>query len=172
MSEPPKKRKKVSGLTGLELRMALTALKSVKSSLAPRDNPNVDDAALPQSEPELFALGSEFEETLDKMVEMMQSKVDGPQVCYALDHLALTSREEISLQTQPFLLQSLSFSSARQHHLKALNIKVGGSLRSKSDFETRVAVINNLGAGEHWSAEGLYRHLQVLQALVPQMVSV
>lgn len=112
MSEPPKKRKKVSGLTGLELRIALTALKSVKASLAPRDNPDVDAPQPSPSECELIALGFEFEETLDRMVAMMQSKVDGPQVCYyTLDPLALTSRENSLRKLNHFC--SLFLSPAR-----------------------------------------------------------
>lgn len=75
---PSKKRKKVSGLTGLELWMALAALQSVKMCLkeiTPSDNE--DDTQL---QSELLPFGSEFEDMLDTMLEMMQSKVDGPQV--------------------------------------------------------------------------------------------
>jgi hypothetical protein len=76
-----KKRKKKSGLTGIELTIALAALKSVKSSLNQLSATTESDADDPQSQGDLTTFGSEFEDTVDKLLEMMQSKVEGPQVC-------------------------------------------------------------------------------------------
>ena len=70
------------------------------------------------------------------------------------------------------LLQALSFSSMAEEALSKLNIKLGGSLKLKTDYKVRVAATEELGMTEHWSSEGLYRHLRVLQKLVPRAVSV
>ena len=56
--------------------------------------------------------------------------------------------------------------------LSKLNITLGGSLKLKADYKVRVAATEELGMNEHWSSEGLYRHLCVLQKLVPRAVSV
>ncbi|GLB34519.1 hypothetical protein LshimejAT787_0200840 [Lyophyllum shimeji] len=133
-SGPSKKRKKLSG--GLELWMALQALRTVRASL--KEMPASDN---PESQSELFALGPEFEETLDKMVDMMQSKADGP--------------------------QALAFSGVKYEHLKQLNIRSGGRLRLKSDFKERADAIDALGAANHWSSDRLYSHLEILQDFVP-----
>jgi hypothetical protein len=77
----PKKRKKTSGLTKSELRKALTSLQSVKTSLKEitvAKEPDVTNGL--QSQGELVVFGSDFEEVLDGMLEMMQSKLDGPHV--------------------------------------------------------------------------------------------
>jgi hypothetical protein len=46
-----------------------------------------------------------------------------------------------------------------------------GRLELKSDYEARAKRADALGATEHWSSQGLYRHLVVLQGLVPKAVS-
>ena len=67
----------------LELLKALKALQSVKTSLKEL-SPSDDHAS-----------GSDFEETLDKLVGMMQSKVDGPQVRHIGHHLVPQSTLKI-----------------------------------------------------------------------------
>lgn len=162
---PSKKRKKVSGLTGLELRMALTALQSVKTCLKEITPSDKDDDA--QSQSELLPFGSEFEDTLDKMLEMMQLKVGGPQVRY----VNVRSVLRIKLQTHHFL-QALSFSSVKYKDLQRLNIEFGSPLEFKMNYDTRIDAIDALGAVELWSSDGLYRHLKRLQGLVPRTVGV
>lgn len=73
-----KKRKKVSGLTGLELTIAYEWLHKLKKSLISVD----DDAATPQSDVSQLPATFDpvFEETLDTMISMMESKLKGPQV--------------------------------------------------------------------------------------------
>ena len=56
--------------------------------------------------------------------------------------------------------------------LSKLNITLGGSLKLKTDYKVRVAATEELGMTEHWSSEGLYCHLRVLQKLVPRAVGV
>jgi hypothetical protein len=164
----PKKRRKTSGLTGLELRMALTALQSVKASLkeiSTMIDPEADDD--PQSQDDLISFGSDFEQLLDRMLEMMQSKIDGPQVSM-LRSFSPFSSSSIPLAN---FLQALSFSGIKFEHLDLLNLEDGGSIQLKKDYETRAAATDLLGTAEHWSSEGLYRHLTVLQDLVPKAVS-
>ena len=74
---PLRKRKKVSGLTKIELTQVLIALTSLKTSLK---EVSATDADL-EWQGNSAAFGSEFEETLDKFLEMMRLKVEGPRVC-------------------------------------------------------------------------------------------
>lgn len=55
--------------------------------------------------------------------------------------------------------------------LRKSNITGNGVLKMKEDYEERVAATVKLGKNEHWSSDGLYRHLCVLQKLVPKAVS-
>jgi hypothetical protein len=59
-----------------------------------------------------------------------------------------------------------------EEDLLKLNIRFGGSLKLKTDYKSRVDATVELGTTEHWSSEGLYRHLCQLQTLVPRAVSV
>ncbi|KAF8804113.1 hypothetical protein BYT27DRAFT_7108337 [Phlegmacium glaucopus] len=138
------KRNETSGLTGLELRMAYQSLISIKSLLKTVTATNEVDASDDfQPQENLITFEPDFEETLTKMLEMMGSKLD----------------------------EALSFSGMTEEDLSQLNIKFGGSLKLKTDYEVRVAAMEELGMTEHWSSEGLYRHLRVLQKLVPRAVS-
>ncbi|CAA7261045.1 unnamed protein product [Cyclocybe aegerita] len=140
----PNKRKKMSGLTGLELRMAYQSLISVKSFLKTLTATNeVGASDDPQVQENLITFEPDFEETLTKMLHMMESKLDGPQV--------------------------LAFSGMTEEDLSKLNIAYGGSLKLKTDYKVRVDATEELGKTEHWSSEGLYRHLRVLQKLVPRV---
>lgn len=108
-----------------------------------------------QSQENQITFEPDLEETLAKMLAMMQSKLDGPP---ASKHVDLPYR----------LLQALSFSGMAEEALSKLNIQLGGSLKLKTDYKVRVAATEQLGMTEHWSSEGLYRHLCVLQKLVPR----
>lgn len=92
---------------------------------------------------------------------MMQSTVDGPQVCRIGHH----PFQEFPSQTHHFL-QAPSFSGMKYEHLTRLSIEAGGLLSFKENFEKRLDVIDALGAMEHWSSDELYRHLKVLQTTV------
>ena len=67
----------VSGLTGLELRAAHDWLKKLKQSLIPVNDADVHPSDVSQSP---ATIDSDFEETLDTMITMMESKLNGPQV--------------------------------------------------------------------------------------------
>jgi hypothetical protein len=69
------------------------------------------------------------------------------------------------------LFQILSFSGMTEEDLLKLNIIESGSLNLKGDYEDRMAATVELGKTEHWSSDGLYHHLCVLQKLVPRAVS-
>ncbi|KIJ92858.1 hypothetical protein K443DRAFT_647776 [Laccaria amethystina LaAM-08-1] len=114
--------------------MAYQPLISVKSLLKTVSATNEPQENL-TSEPD-------FEETLAKMLKMMQSKLDGS--------------------------QALSFSGMTEEALSKLNITLGGSLKLKTDYKVRVAATEPLGMTEHGSSEGLYRHLCVLKKHVPR----
>lgn len=73
-----RKRKRTSGLTGLELRLAYNALLKFKGTLVPMDDSG-DSPDIPQTLEDLVE--SDFEETLDAMLAMMESKINGPYVC-------------------------------------------------------------------------------------------
>jgi hypothetical protein len=88
------KRKKTSGLTGLELRMAYNSLVNVKSMLF-----REDASADLQSQENLITFDPDFEDTLAKMLEMMQSKLDGPQV----RHIPLANMTFLIVSYRPFL---------------------------------------------------------------------
>lgn len=117
--------------------MAYNSLVNVKSMLF-----REDASADLQSQENLITFDPDFEDTLAKMLEMMQSKLDGP--------------------------QALSFSGMTEEALLKLNIRFGGSLKLKTDYKSRVDATVELGMTEHWSSEGLYRHLCQLQTLVPR----
>lgn len=94
------KRKKTSGLTGLELRMAYQSLISVKSLLNTVSATNEVDASDDlQSKENLITFEPDFEETLERMLEMMQSKLDGPQV----RHIPLANMTFLIVSYRPFL---------------------------------------------------------------------
>ena len=71
----------------------------------------------------------DFEETLAKMLKMMQSKLDGPQV------------HHIPLANMTFLPSS----GMAEEAFSKLNIPLGGSLKLKTDYKVRVAATEELG---------------------------
>ncbi len=82
-STSSRKRRRVSGLTGLELRLAYNSLIKVKESLQEISVPTSDDEAseVPENPQGLIAMPTSFEEALHTMLTMMESKLDGPHVC-------------------------------------------------------------------------------------------
>ena len=70
------------------------------------------------------------------------------------------------------LFQILLFSGMTEEDLSKLNITYGGSIKLKTDYKVRVAATDEFGKSEHWSSDGLYRHLLVLQKLVLRTLSV
>ena len=138
--------------------MAYRSLISVKPLLKTVTATNEVDASDDLQSQDLIAFEPDFEETLDKMLEMMKSKLDGPQV----------RRIPLANSDLPCcLLQALSFSGMTEEDLSKLNITFGGSLKLKTDYKFRVAATEKLGMTEHWTSEGLYR-----QKLVPRAVGV
>lgn len=131
--------------------MAYKSLTDVLSSLQTNENITSGDSHDPY-----------FEEALSNVLQMLRSKLDGPQVRQPL----LTSMTSL----MP-LFQIISFSCMTEEDLSKLNIIFGGSLNLKGDYEDRMAVTLELGKTEHWSSDDLYRHLCVLQKLIPREVS-
>ena len=56
-------------------------------------------------------------------------------------------------------------------HLDKLNISLSDVLKPKPDCTLHAAEINSFREDEHWSADGLYHHLCMLEGLVPCTVS-
>ena len=56
-----------------------------------------------------------------------------------------------------------------ENDLSQFNIKFAGSLRLKIDYDVRVAATKQLGNNEHWSSDGLYRHLCMLKNLIQRV---
>ena len=65
----PKKRK-TSGLSGLELQLAFQSLKTLQSTIVFEEEPTADDDRKP-----------DFAEVLTDLLEMMRARLDGSQVC-------------------------------------------------------------------------------------------
>ncbi|KIL61510.1 hypothetical protein M378DRAFT_199504 [Amanita muscaria Koide BX008] len=57
----------------------------------------------------------------------------------------------------------LTFAGMTYKHMAQLNIRQSGFLKLKKDYESRVAMTKDFGKTEHWSSEGLYRHLCMLR---------
>jgi hypothetical protein len=55
-------------------------------------------------------------------------------------------------------------------HLTKLKIKFSGDMGVKSSSKDRIAATSSLGQNELWSSANLYRHLQLLENLVPKKV--
>jgi hypothetical protein len=79
-----RKRKRTSGLTGLELRLAYNTLLKFKSTLVPTDESNADPTEITQGPEELVPV--DFKDTLDVMLAMMESKINGPHVYRIIPH--------------------------------------------------------------------------------------
>lgn len=151
-----RKRKKTSGLTGLELRMAHKSFTDIQSSLKVVTATN-EDITSEDPQENLIIFDPDFEETLSKLLQMMRSKLNGPQVC----------QTPLSSNGCGFsYVSSLPFSGMTDDDLLKLNIKDGGSLKLKRNHKDKLAVTVKL-----WSSDGLYHHLCVLQKLIPRAVN-
>lgn len=82
-STSSRKCRRVSGLTGLELRLAYNSLVKVKESLQEISVPMSDYevSEVPENPQGLIAMPTSFEEALHTMLTMMESKLDGPHFC-------------------------------------------------------------------------------------------
>ncbi|KAF8809038.1 hypothetical protein BYT27DRAFT_7188131 [Phlegmacium glaucopus] len=150
-SQDSKKRKKRSGLTRLELSQAYKALKDMKAALKVVNDVNeaggiqqntiaiLNEAGDPEN---VIVMDPHFDDELQKMLDMTEGKLDGP--------------------------QAVSFSGLRDDDLTKLNIIYGGRLIPKAELDVRAAKSAELGKNEHWSSDGLYRHLCLLKKLVPR----
>ncbi|PPQ98006.1 hypothetical protein CVT26_003068 [Gymnopilus dilepis] len=130
------KKRKLSGLSGLELRMAYEALRRLKSSFV-----SADEESDSEADPDAPALEG-FEDQVDAMLTMMGSRLGGP--------------------------QSLSFSGMTAEDLVKLKILFTGFLVLKGNADERVKTTTSLGKDCLWSSENLYRHLLLLEGLVPR----
>ena len=66
--------------------------------------------------------------------------------------------------------QNNSFSTINDDQLAKMAISSSQVLQFKANAITRGLATNSVGEGEHWSANGLVRHLRALEGLVPRMV--
>ena len=57
-------------------------------------------------------------------------------------------------------------------HLENLNISESDILKLKPNCTSHAAETHSIGEDDHWSANGLYHHLCMLEGLVPDTVSV
>jgi len=55
-------------------------------------------------------------------------------------------------------------------HLAKLKITFTGLMDLKPDSEERIAASTSSGQSELWSSANLYRHLHVLESIVPRTV--
>lgn len=64
------KKRKTSGLSGLELRLAYQSLKTLQNTIVFEEQEQADDDREP-----------DFAEVVTDLLEMMSARLDGPQVC-------------------------------------------------------------------------------------------
>jgi len=65
-------------------------------------------------------------------------------------------------------LETCSLFSMADEHLENLNISESDVLKLKPNCTLYAAETDSIGEDDHWSANGLYRHLCMLEGLVPQ----
>ena len=68
------------------------------------------------------------------------------------------------------LMQSLTFPSMTAETLTKLKITFTGFIALKPNSEQRILATKSLGENELWSSANLYRHLLVLETLIPRTV--
>ncbi|KAM6502982.1 hypothetical protein JOM56_002959 [Amanita muscaria] len=126
----------------LELWMAYEQLRQIRlnMSIATTGVDELDASDDFQLQEDLIPVESEFVQRIDTILAMMESKVNGFNV------LSLTDE-----------------------YMTHLNIWQRGSLTLKTDCQSLVTMTDDIGKTEHWSSEGLYRHLCLLQGLVPKV---
>lgn len=128
---PPKKCK-LSGLSRFELRQAYNSLIKLKQTAVHETSDEEDP-------------GEEgFEEQIDTMISLLESKLEG--------------------------FKSFTFSGMNATDLTELKIMFIGHLRLKPNRHELVAATTSLGQNELWSSTNLYRQLLLLENLVPKSV--
>ncbi|CAA7270372.1 unnamed protein product [Cyclocybe aegerita] len=141
----PTKRKRTSGLTGIELAIALAALKKLAEKARQELIMNAMQPVAEEQDPEL-ELVEEAEATvltqIEELMAVLQARADGP--------------------------QSYSFSGMTGELLEDLKIQFSGTLALKGDAPGRGALTDNLGNDKLWSATTLLAHLRFLEELVPR----
>ena len=155
LSKP--KRTKTSGLTSVELRVAYSALLKMKAGLK-----RILVLGSNETPSGLVAMETDFEETLDSLIQSLEIKVEQTDVCLLL------------CQTCTFTyhcLHPLSFSGMTHKLLFSLNISRGGGIKLKTDAQERATTLASQGQYDVWSSTNLYRHLCFLDEIVPQPVS-
>ncbi|KAJ3502706.1 hypothetical protein NLJ89_g8764 [Agrocybe chaxingu] len=136
----PTKRKRTSGLTGIELAIALAALKKLAEKARQELIMNAMQPVAEEQDPEL-ELVEEAEATvltqIKELMAVLQARADGPQ--------GMTGEL-----------------------LEDLKIQFSGTLALKGDAPGRGALTDNLGNDKLWSATTLLAHLRFLEELVPR----
>ncbi|PBL04137.1 hypothetical protein ARMGADRAFT_1158053 [Armillaria gallica] len=137
------KKRKLSGFSGAKLLSAYDSLIELRKKF---QYEVVDE----QAEDVESAKADRFEEQLDKLLSLMEPKL---QTRFPHSHL----------------LQSSSFSNVTLEILEGyLCIKQAANLRLKSDHLARAEKTTDLGKDQLWSSNNLHRHLNGLEMLVPQ----
>lgn len=154
-----KKRRNISGLTGVELAQAMSSISALLQKLETDKQLGTSDAIrlnVTIDEDKVTAL----QEIYDELAKCANS----PQVCNRRDvHSFLR-----------YFQQNISFSSMTQARLAAFGIepaKEVAELRLKSNLSAVLTETDKLGEGKHWSADGLFAHLQLLEEIVPRKVN-
>lgn len=128
---PPKKRKP-SSLNMFELRQAYNSLIKLRHTAVHEASEEGD----PDEEG--------FEEQIDTMISLLESKLEGS--------------------------KSFTFSGMNATDLTELKIMFTGHLRLKPNLNELVAATTSLGQNELWSSTNLYRQLLLLENLIPKSV--
>ncbi|PPQ74069.1 hypothetical protein CVT26_006950 [Gymnopilus dilepis] len=144
-----KRKKRFDLLSDLELVQTLNAIKNLRQKCQKQQAlgihfPNADNEAENEQETQ----------------EEVQTEEDILQSLISL---------ELKLEGRLMGPQSNSFSTINDDHLAKMGISSSQVLQLKDDAITRGLATNTIGEGEHWSANGLVRHLRALEGLVPKM---
>lgn len=159
MSMHKKLKLELSGFTGLELRVAIQALTTLKNSLIydseeVTPGPQDVDAGKSQAGESLQEERVDiFDERLEGMIQLMQSKLEQPLV-----------RGHVSLS---HLLQSGMTDQMLQDDM---HITFLGFLDLKDQLEARIKETSLLGKDQLWCSDNMYRHLAMLELHVSRSV--
>ncbi|KAH7910224.1 hypothetical protein BJ138DRAFT_1009256 [Hygrophoropsis aurantiaca] len=123
------KKRKLSGLSALELQSAYNSLLKLKRNIVHEESDEDPNESAPEG----------FERQVDKTLSLLGSKLEGPK----------------------------SYSITMEN-LTKLNITFTAFLYLKPNPEERIAATTSLGQNELWSSANLYRHLHLLESLIPR----
>ena len=152
-----KKERNISGLTGVELTQAMTSIQALL------DKVETDKKVGTSDEVGLYVtMDDDHVIALQEIQNRLQECAGTPQVCGC--HGAYNFLR--------FFLQNLSFSSMTTARLETFGIEQEVSkLLLKSNHAAVSTEMDKLGENVHWSANGLFEHLQLLERIVPRTVS-